>query len=100
MKKGVIFLDRDGTLVAEPPVDFQLDSLEKLEFIPAVFRNLHKLRSHTDYELVLVSNQDGLGSPSFPMEDYKPVHEKILTAFRNEGVEFDAEYIDPSMPED
>jgi imidazoleglycerol-phosphate dehydratase/histidinol-phosphatase len=98
MKKRVIFLDRDGTLVVEPPVDFQLDSLEKLEYTPGVFRNLHKLRSHTAYELVLVSNQDGLGTAAFPMEDYAPVHDKILTAFRNEGVVFDAEHIDPSMP--
>lgn len=100
MKKRVIFLDRDGTLVAEPPVDFQLDSLEKLEFIPGVFRNLYKLRMFTDYKLVLVSNQDGLGTASFPLEDYTPVHEKILTAFRNEGVEFDNEHVDPSMPEE
>lgn len=100
MKKRVIFLDRDGTLVAEPPVDFQLDSLEKLEFIPGAFRNLYKLRMFTDYKLVLVSNQDGLGTASFPLEDYTPVHEKILTAFRNEGVEFDNEHVDPSMPEE
>lgn len=100
MKKRVIFLDRDGTLVAEPPVDFQLDSLEKLEFIPGVFRNLYKLRSHTDYDLVLVSNQDGLGTASFPKEDFTPVHEKMLTAFRNEGVVFDAEHLDTSLPGD
>lgn len=100
MKKRVIFLDRDGTLLAEPPVDFQLDSLEKLEFIPGVFRNLYKLRKHTDYELVLVSNQDGLGSDSFPMEDFTLPHKKMLQAFRNEGVEFDNEHIDPSMPEE
>ncbi len=100
MKKRVIFLDRDGTLVAEPPVDFQLDTLEKLEFIPGVFRNLYKLRMFTDYELVLVSNQDGLGTSSFPLEDYTPVHEKMLTAFKNEGVVFDAEHIDPSLPEE
>lgn len=100
MKKRVIFLDRDGTLLAEPPVDFQLDSLEKLEFIPGVFRNLYKLRKHTDYELVLVSNQDGLGSDSFPMDDFTLPHKKMLQAFRNEGVEFDAEHIDPSMPEE
>lgn len=100
MKKRVIFLDRDGTLVKEPPVDYQLDSLEKLEFIPGVFRNLYKLRSFTDYELVIVSNQDGLGTESFPTEDFTPAHEKFLTAFRNEGVVFDREHIDPSMPED
>jgi len=100
MKKRVIFLDRDGTLVKEPPLDYQLDSLEKLEFIPGVFRNLYKLRNFTDYQLVIVSNQDGLGTDSFPMEDFTPAHEKFLTAFRNEGVEFDAEHIDPSMPEE
>jgi len=100
MKKRVIFLDRDGTLVKEPPLDYQLDSLEKLEFIPGVFRNLYKLRNHTDYQLVIVSNQDGLGTDSFPTEDFTPAHEKFLTAFRNEGVVFDAEYIDPSMPEE
>jgi imidazoleglycerol-phosphate dehydratase/histidinol-phosphatase len=100
MKKRIIFLDRDGTLVVEPSVDLQLDSLEKLEFIPGVFRNLYKLRCHTDYELVLVSNQDGLGTGLFPMEDFIPVHNKFLNAFRNEGVEFDAEHIDPSMPEE
>lgn len=98
MKKRVIFLDRDGTLIKEPPEDFQVDSLEKLEFIPGVFRNLYKLRSYTDYELVLVTNQDGLGTASFPEEDFTPVHEKFLTAFRNEGVSFDAEHIDPSLP--
>ena len=100
MKKRVIFLDRDGTLVKEPPIDMQLDSLEKLEFIPGVFRNLHKLRNFTDYQLVIVSNQDGLGTDSFPTEDFTPAHEKFLTAFRNEGVVFDAEHIDPSMPEE
>ncbi len=65
MKKRVIFLDRDGTLIKEPPEDYQVDSLEKLEFVPGVFRNLYKLRHFTDYELVVVSNQDGLGTPSF-----------------------------------
>jgi imidazoleglycerol-phosphate dehydratase/histidinol-phosphatase len=100
MKKRVIFFDRDGTLIKEPPGDFQVDSLEKLEFTPGVFRNLYRLRKCTDFELVMVSNQDGLGTDSFPEEDFKPVHEKFLTAFRNEGVEFDAVHIDPSMPGD
>jgi imidazoleglycerol-phosphate dehydratase/histidinol-phosphatase len=100
MNKQVIFLDRDGTLIKEPPDDHQLDSLEKLEFIPGVFRNLYKLRRFTDYELVIVTNQDGLGTASFPESDFVPPHEKFLTAFRNEGVEFDAEHIDPSLPEE
>ncbi len=98
--KKVIFLDRDGTLIKEPPVDYQVDSLEKLEFMPGVFRNLYKLRHFTDYELVVVSNQDGLGTDSFPEEDFKAPHEKFLEAFRNEGVEFDAVHIDPSLPEE
>lgn len=98
--KKVLFIDRDGTLIKEPPVDYQVDSLEKLEFMPGVFRNLHKLRTFTDFELVVVSNQDGLGTVAFPQEDFKGPHEKFLEAFRNEGVEFDAIFIDPSMPED
>jgi imidazoleglycerol-phosphate dehydratase/histidinol-phosphatase len=100
MKKRVIFLDRDGTLIKEPADDYQLDSLEKLEFTPGVFRNLHKLRNFTDYELVVVTNQDGLGTGSFPEADFAPSHEKFLTAFRNEGVVFEAEHIDPSLPEE
>ena len=100
MKKNVIFLDRDGTLVVEPPMDYQLDSLEKLEYTPGVFRNIYRLRQHTSFELVLVSNQDGLGTASFPMDTYLPAHNKFLEAFRNEGVVFDAEHIDPSLPEE
>ncbi len=98
--KKVLFIDRDGTLIKEPPVDYQVDSLEKLEFMPGVFRNLHKLRHFTNYELVVVSNQDGLGTDSFPEENFKAPHEKFLEAFRNEGVEFDAVHIDPSLPEE
>ena len=96
--KKVIFIDRDGTLIREPETDFQVDSLEKLEFLPGVFRNLYRLRQLYGYELVLVSNQDGLGTDSFPMEDHLPVHHKFLTALSNEGVEFDAIHIDPSLP--
>jgi len=96
--KRVIFLDRDGTLIREPAGDQQVDSLEKLEFMPGVFRNLYMLRHFTDYELVVVSNQDGLGTDAFPEEAFRPPHEKFLTAFRNEGVEFDEVLIDPSLP--
>jgi imidazoleglycerol-phosphate dehydratase/histidinol-phosphatase len=98
--KKVLFIDRDGTLIKEPPGDYQVDSLEKLEFMPGVFRNLHKIRQHTGYELVVVSNQDGLGTASFPEEDFRAPHEKFLEAFRNEGVEFEAIHIDPSLPEE
>jgi len=98
--KKVLFIDRDGTLIREPAGDYQVDSLKKLEFLPGVFRNLYKLRHYTDYELVLVSNQDGLGTDSFPEADFILPHNKFLEAFRNEGVEFDAIHIDPSLPEE
>ncbi|TFH20136.1 MAG: bifunctional histidinol-phosphatase/imidazoleglycerol-phosphate dehydratase HisB [Bacteroidia bacterium] len=98
--KKVLFIDRDGTLIREPADDYQVDSLEKLEYLPGVFRNLYKLRHYTDYELVLVSNQDGMGTASFPEADFRVPHEKFLEAFRNEGVEFDAIHIDPSLPEE
>ena len=93
-----MFLDRDGTLIREPAGDLQVDSLEKLEFIPGVFRNLYKLKHFTDFELVVVSNQDGMGTPAFPEERFRLPQEKFLTAFKNEGVEFDAVLIDPSLP--
>ena len=99
MKKA-LFIDRDGTLIKEPLVDYQVDSLEKLEFMPGVFRNLHKLRHFTDFELVVVSNQDGMGTEAFPEADFRAPHEKFLEAFRNEGVEFDALHMDPSLPEE
>lgn len=69
-EKESTFIDRDGTLVIEPPVDYQLDSLEKLEFYPKVFRNLGFIRSKLDFEFVMVTNQDGLGTSSFPEETF------------------------------
>jgi len=100
MKQKILFIDRDGTLIKEPPVDFQVDSLEKLEIMPGAIRNLFKLRSFTDYLLVIVSNQDGLGTKSFPESDFLPPHEKFLKIFENEGVLFDDILIDPSLPEE
>ena len=100
MAKRVLFIDRDGTLVVEPLVDCQLDSLEKLEFIPGVFRNLHFIREKLDFELVIVTNQDGLGTTSFPENTFWPAHKKILQAFKNEDVIFDDVLIDRSFPED
>ena len=99
MKKA-LFIDRDGTLVLEPPVDYQLDSLEKLEFVPRVFRNLYFIAKNLDYELVMVTNQDGLGTDSFPEDTFWPAHHKIVKAFENEGVIFDDILIDRSFPED
>lgn len=100
MKKRALFIDRDGTLVVEPPVDYQLDSLEKLEFIPKVFRNLHFIKEKLNFELVMVSNQDGLGTDSFPEETFWPAHNKILKALANEGITFDDILIDRSFPEE
>jgi len=99
MKKA-LFIDRDGTLVIEPPIDFQLDSLEKLEFYPGVFQNLAKIAKELDYELVMITNQDGLGTESFPEVNFWPAQNKIIQAFKNEGVEFSEILIDKSFPED
>ena len=98
--KKILFIDRDGTLVKEPPIDFQLDSLEKLEFIPGVFKYLNKIVEEGDYTLVMVTNQDGLGTDSFPEATFWPAHNKILQAFSNEGIEFDELLIDRSVPEE
>lgn len=100
MKKKVLFIDRDGTLVIEPPVDYQLDSLEKLEFYPKVIRNLGFIRSKLDFEFVMVTNQDGLGTQAFPEETFWPAHNLILKTLAGEGVTFDDICIDRSMPAD
>lgn len=100
MKKKVLFIDRDGTLVIEPPIDYQLDSFEKLEFYPKVFRNLYFIRNKLDFEFVMVTNQDGLGTDSFPEDTFWPVHNLILKTFASEGITFDDICIDRSFPED
>ena len=97
--KKVLFIDRDGTLVIEPPIDFQLDSLEKLEYYPGVFQNLARIVSELDYELVMVTNQDGLGTSSFPEDTFWPTQNKIIQAFENEGIVFSDVLIDSSLPE-
>ena len=100
MKKKVLFIDRDGTLVVEPPVDYQLDAYEKLEFYPKVMRNLGFIRSKLDFEFVMVTNQDGLGTASFPEETFWPVHNLIMKTLEGEGITFDEVCIDRSFPED
>ena len=100
MKKRVLFIDRDGTLVKEPPVDYQLDSLEKLEFYPKVIRNLYFIRKHLDFEWVMVTNQDGLGTPSFPEETFWPAHNLLMKTLEGEGIVFDEVCIDRSFPEE
>lgn len=100
MKKKVLFIDRDGTIVIEPPVDYQLDSLEKLEFYPKVMRNLGFIRSKLDFEFVMVTNQDGLGTSSFPEETFWPAHNLVMKTLEGEGITFDEICIDRSMPAD
>ncbi len=98
--KKVLFIDRDGTLIIEPPIDYQVDSLEKLEFYPGVFQNLSKIANELDYELVMVTNQDGLGTEAFPEDTFWPAHNKMMQALINEGVEFDEVLIDRTFPDD
>lgn len=95
--KKVLFIDRDGTLIIEPPVDYQVDSLEKLEFYPGVFQNLSRIANELDFELVMVTNQDGLGTESFSFEDFIKPQEKMLKAFENEGIVFSDILIDKSF---
>jgi imidazoleglycerol-phosphate dehydratase/histidinol-phosphatase len=96
--KKVLFIDRDGTLVIEPPTDYQLDSLEKLEFYPGVFRWLGEIDRKLDYELVIVTNQDGLGTDSFPEETFWPPQNAMIKAFENEGIFFKETLMDKSFP--
>lgn len=97
--KKVLFIDRDGTLIQEPP-DEQVDSLEKLVFMPGVFRALTAIRERTDYRFVMVTNQDGLGSASFPEERFWPAHNHLINTLRGEGIEFDEVLIDRHFPSD
>lgn len=96
--KKVLFIDRDGTLIFEPADDPQIDSLEKLEFIPGMFTALSSIASSGQYELVMVTNQDGLGTDSFPERDFWPVQNKLLQALAGEGIRFAAIHIDRSLP--
>ncbi|MBK9981010.1 MAG: bifunctional histidinol-phosphatase/imidazoleglycerol-phosphate dehydratase HisB [Saprospiraceae bacterium] len=96
MAKKVLFIDRDGTIIKEP-ADFQIDRFEKLEFLPFAISCLSKMAKELNYELVMVSNQDGLGTDSFPEETFYPVQDFIIKTLKNEGVEFADIYIDPSF---
>ena len=97
--KKILFIDRDGTIIREPE-DEQIDSFEKLQFVPRTISSLAFLRQHTDYHFVMVSNQDGLGTPAFPENTFWPVQNFILDTLRGEEVEFDDILIDPHFPED
>ncbi len=97
MPRKLLFIDRDGTLVLEPP-DYQLDSFEKLRFYPGVFQYLGKVARMLDYELVMVTNQDGLGTESFPESSFWPIHELIVRTLEGEGIRFREILIDRSFP--
>ena len=96
-KKQALFIDRDGTLVVEPPVDYQLDSFEKLEFLPGVMRNLGFIAQNMHYELVMVTNQDGLGTESFPTDTFVGPHKLIMRTLEGEGIKFDDVIIDTTF---
>jgi len=97
MKKA-LFIDRDGTIIWEPPGTCQIDKLELLEFLPGVIRNLYKIATEMDFELVMVSNQDGLGTPGYPEETFQLVQSKMLKTLETEGIVFSTIHIDKSFP--
>src|SRR5688572_14660907 len=93
----LLFIDRDGTLIIEPE-DQQIDSLEKLEFVPGVFRAMGKIAASGAFDLLMVTNQDGLGTKSFPEDTFWPAHQKVIKAFANEDICFQSVHIDRSLP--
>ena len=97
--KQALFIDRDGTILVEPD-DEQIDSFDKFHFVQGVIRNLYFIRKKLDFEFVMVSNQDGLGTSSYPEADFWPTHNLMLNTLRSEGIEFDDVLIDRSFPED
>ena len=97
--KLALFIDRDGTIIKEPE-DEQIDSFEKLEFVPGVIGALRQIAQKTEFELILVSNQDGLGTDSFPENTFWPVHNFIIQTLEGEGIKFNAQHIDRTFPKD
>ncbi len=97
MKKKVLFIDRDGTIIIEPPTDYQVDSLEKLEFLPFAISSLQLLAQSSDFELVMVTNQDGLGTDSYPEDTFWPAHNKMLKTLEGEGITFVRSHIDKTF---
>ena len=98
--KKVLFIDRDGTIIVEPPTDYQVDSFEKLRFVPKVIKNLNFIVSNLDYELAMVTNQDGLGTEVFPEETFWGPHILMMDTMASEGIEFEDGFIDKSFVED
>ncbi|PZX53856.1 imidazoleglycerol-phosphate dehydratase [Algoriphagus ratkowskyi] len=97
MQKKVLFIDRDGTIIKEPPTDFQVDSLEKLEFLPKAISNLRKIAEELDFELVMVTNQDGLGTDSFPENTFWPAQYKMLKTLEQENIFFTEILVDSTF---
>jgi imidazoleglycerol-phosphate dehydratase/histidinol-phosphatase len=98
-KRKYAFLDRDGTLIFEPQDTYQIDSLTKLKILDGVIDGLKKLKN-VGYSLIMISNQDGLGTPSFPQENFKAPQEKMLKIFRDNGIELDEIFICPHLPDE
>jgi imidazoleglycerol-phosphate dehydratase / histidinol-phosphatase len=98
--KRVLFIDRDGTLIKEAPPTYQLDSFSKLAFYPDMFKYMRKIAEELDYELVMVTNQDGLGTHKFKMEDFEPVHKMVMDSLGSENIHFEKVFIDKSYPEE
>jgi len=98
--KRVLFIDRDGTLINEAPPTYQIDSFAKLEFYPHMFEYMGRIAKELDYELVMVSNQDGLGTESYPEDTFWPVHNFIMKSLDNEGIHFSAQHFDRTFPAD
>ena len=98
--KKVLFIDRDGTLIREPPTDYQVDSFEKLEFYPKAISNMAKIAQELDFELVMITNQDGLGTAIYPEETFWKPHNLMMKTFANEGVVFTNVFIDKTFAKD
>lgn len=99
-KHRVLFIDRDGTIIVEPDETYQVDTLEQLEFLPGAIRNMYFIRHKLDFEWALVTNQDGLGTDSYPQQDFDAVQNKFLQTLTNEDIHFDRIFIDKSFPEE
>src|ERR1700744_6190334 len=98
--KRILFIDRDGTLIREAPPTYQIDSFEKLEFYPEMFAYMSRIAREFDFELLMVTNQDGLGTASFPEDTFWPVQNFVMTSLGGAGINFSAVYIDRSFPEE
>src|ERR1022692_4811155 len=98
--KRILFIDRDGTLIKEAPPTYQVDDFSKLEFYPGMFEFMGRIAREMEYELVMVTNQDGLGTPAFPDKSFWPIQNLVMKSLENEGIHFSGIHIDKSLPEE